>query len=195
MKILLKKTLYFLSVLLVIPLVCVYKIAMCFTMSEKTFQGFSQFFSIIPGLPGEYLRKAFYRFALSRCADDCCISFGVIFSHPTAEVGHNVYVGPYCTLGDVTLGDDVLLGSNVDIINGVEQHGFDRLDIPIREQGGKFPKVYIGEDTWIGNGGMIMANIGKKCIIGARSVVIKEIEDYSIAVGHPAKIIKKRDKQ
>jgi acetyltransferase-like isoleucine patch superfamily enzyme len=52
--------------------------------------------------------------------------------------------------------------------------------------------VTIGEDTWVGNCAIIMANIGKKCIIGAGSVVTKDIEDYSIVVGNPAKVIRKR---
>ena len=192
MKNLLKNCAYIFSIVVVMPVVIIYKLLMALKRSEKTFQGFSQLLSLIPGIIGEYLRKAFYRFALNKCPQDCCISFGTIFSHSTAEIGKGVYIGPNCSLGDVILGDDILLGSGVDIMNGSEQHGFDRLDIPIREQGGKFPKVYIGEDTWIGNGAAITANVGKKCIIGTRSVVIKEIEDYSIAVGQPARIIKKR---
>ena len=66
------------------------------------------------------------------------------------------------------------------------------IDTPIKNQGGNFEKITIGEDTWIGNGSLIMADIGNHCIIGAGSVVTNSIPDYSIAVGNPAKIIKIR---
>ncbi|MCP5007919.1 MAG: acyltransferase, partial [Planctomycetes bacterium] len=55
-----------------------------------------------------------------------------------------------------------------------------------------FEKISIGEDTWIGNGSVVMANIGKKCIVGAGSVVTKDVEEYSIVAGNPAKLLKKR---
>ena len=86
--------------------------------AQRVFPGWSQAFSLIPGLSGAYLRRAFYRRVLRRCDAGCWISFGTIFSHPTAEVGPNVYVGPYCCLGDVTLEEDVLLGSQVSVMNG-----------------------------------------------------------------------------
>lgn len=54
-------------------------------------------------------------------------------------------------------------------------------------------KVIIGDNTWIGENVAILpnVNIGKGCIVGAGSVVIKDIPDYSIAVGNPAKVVKK----
>ena len=77
-------------------------------------------------------------------------------------------------------------------MSGKGQHNFNDLDTPIRKQGGTFKKVTIGEDTWIGNGALIMANVGKKCIIAAGSVVVDDVEDYSIIGGNPAKLIRKR---
>jgi acetyltransferase-like isoleucine patch superfamily enzyme len=78
-------------------------------------------------------------------------------------------------------------------MSGSRQHIFDDLDRPIQEQGGVFKKVTIGEDTWIGNSALIMADVGKKCIIGAGSVVTKDVEDFSIVAGNPAKVIRKRN--
>ena len=152
----------------------------------------SQFFSLFPGLSGEYLRRAFYRFTLPQCEADVCLGFGVIFSHPTAKIGHRVYVGPYCILGDVTLGDDVLLASGVSIANGTKQHGIARLDIPIRDQPGEFPPLTIGEDSWIGERAIVLADVGKHCVIGAGALVLEPIPDYAIAVGVPAKVVKYR---
>jgi acetyltransferase-like isoleucine patch superfamily enzyme len=158
----------------------------------RAFPGWSQALSLFPGLLGVYLRRAFYRLALPRCGADTCLSFGVIFSHPTAEVGRSVYVGPFGCLGDVTLEDDVLIGSHVSVANGGAQHGISRLDIPVREQPGVFPRVTVGRDTWIGDRAVVLADVGAHCVIGAGSVVTKPVPDYAIAVGVPARVVGSR---
>ncbi len=127
----------------VFPAVLAYCLARAAVGAERAFPGWSQAFALLPGLTGAYLRRAFYRRVLPRCEDGCWLSFAAIFSHPTAEIGRNVYVGPFCCLGDVTLEDDVLIGSHVSITNGSAQHGTERLDIPIREQPGVWPR-----DDW-----------------------------------------------
>jgi acetyltransferase-like isoleucine patch superfamily enzyme len=147
---------------------------------------------LIPGLTGEYVRRAFYRFVFPQCSNGATINFGTVFSHPTCSIGRNAYVGVFCCLGEVTLEDDVLIGSHVSIMNGSAQHGIDRLDIPIREQPGRWPHITIGRDTWIGDRAVIMANVGCHCVIGAGSVVTKPIPDYAIAVGNPARIVRMR---
>jgi acetyltransferase-like isoleucine patch superfamily enzyme len=176
----------------VLPAYLGFRIASLLICGQKAFPGWSQAFSLIPGLLGIYLRRAFYRFVFPRCDMDACLSFGVIFSHPTAEVGRSVYVGPYCCLGDVILEDDVLLGSHVSITNGAAQHGIDRLDVPIREQPGIWPRVTIGRDSWIGDRAVVMADVGKHCVIGAGSVVTTPVPDYAIAVGVPARVVRFR---
>ena len=77
-------------------------------------------------------------------------------------------------------------------MNGSQQHGIERLDIPIREQPGVFLPVRIGRDSWIGERAIIAANVGQHCIIGAGSVVTKPIPDFAIAVGVPARVIRYR---
>jgi acetyltransferase-like isoleucine patch superfamily enzyme len=180
------------AVVLVGPAVLCYRLGALLLGPEKAFPGWSQAFSLIPGLTGVFLRRAFYRWALAACGNGACLSFGTLFSHPTARVGRNVYVGPFGTLGDVTLEDDVLLGAHVSIMNGSAQHGIDRLDVPIREQPGVWPRVTIGRDSWIGDRAIIMADIGKQCVIGAGAVVTKPIPDCAIAVGSPAKVVRFR---
>src|SRR5262249_34352246 len=118
--------------------------------------------------------------------------FGTLFSHPTAEIGRDVYVGPFCCLGDVTLEDDVLLASHVSVTNGSAQHGIERLDIPVREQPGTWPRVTIGRDSWGGGRAVVGADVGKHCVIGAGSVVTRPVPDGAIAVGVPARIIGSR---
>ena len=192
MKQAIKAIVNWLAVILVLPAACVYWLSSALLGRTFAFSGWSQGFSLLPGATGAYLRRAFYRLVLPRCGTDTWISFGTIISHPTAEFGRCVYVGPFGSLGDVTLEDDVLLGSHVSIMNGSEQHGIERLDIPMREQPGKWPRVSIGCDTWIGDRSIVMCDIGKHCVIGAGSVVTRPIPDYSIAVGSPAKVVRDR---
>jgi acetyltransferase-like isoleucine patch superfamily enzyme len=77
-------------------------------------------------------------------------------------------------------------------MSGKGQHNFDDLDTPIKDQGGVFQKIVIGKNCWLGNGSMIMANIGDGCIVGAGSVVINDVPANSIVAGNPAKVIKSR---
>ncbi len=178
---------------LVLPAYLLYHLSSFAMGAERAFPGWSETLSLLPGLTGVYLRRAFYRLVLTRCERGTSIGFGTVFSHPWAEIGRNVYTGAYCSLGDVNLGDDVLLGSHVSIINGGGQHGTERLDVPIREQPGTFPKITIGCDTWIGEGSMVLADVGEHCVIGAGSVVTKPVPDYAIAVGTPARVVRYRN--
>jgi len=180
------------ALLLVLPAWLLYGLQARLLGRERAFCGWSQALALLPGLTGVYLRRAFYRLTLTRCDRDACISFGTIFSHPTAEIGRAVYVGPYCSLGDVTLEDDVLLASFVSVANGTAQHGIERLDVPIRQQPGVWPRVTIGCDTWSGERAVVLANVGRHCVIGAGAVVTEPIPDYAIAVGVPAKVVRTR---
>ncbi len=193
MKPLLKTVVNGLALILVLPCFSVFWAGSVVMGRPQAFAGWSQAFSLIPGLCGVYLRRAFYRYVFPRCAADACLSFGTVFSHPTAEVGRSVYVGLYCILGDVILEDDVLIGSHVSVMNGGAQHGIERLDIPIREQPGKWPRITIGKDTWIGDRAVVLADIGKHCVIGAGAVVCSPIPDYAIALGVPARIVRYRN--
>jgi acetyltransferase-like isoleucine patch superfamily enzyme len=193
MKNVLKKVADAVALVLVVPAYLLYLLAALVTGRERAFPGWSQAFSLLPGTSGVYLRRAFYRLVLSRCASGSWIGFGSVFSHSTASVGKNVYVGLYCCLGDVTLEDDVLLGSHVSVMNGGGQHGIERLDVTIREQPGSWVRVTIGQDSWIGDRAVVLADVGKHCVVGAGSVVTQALPDYAIAVGSPARILRYRN--
>jgi len=188
MRHLIKTILNSIATICVLPAVILYWICAAVLGSQNAFPGWSQGMSLFPGMGGVYLRRAFYGLVLPRCGAGSVISFGAVFSHSTAQVGTNTYVGLNCCLGDVTLEDDVLIGSHVSIMNGCRQHGIERLDIPVREQPGVWPRVTIGEDTWIGDRAVVMADVGKHCVVGAGSVVTKSVPDYAIVVGVPARI-------
>ena len=184
-----KTTARFLSLLCVLPTVLIYHLHVWFAGADEAFPGWSQLFSLIPGKPGQFLRHAFYRCTVDRCGDDVCIGFGTIASHAGIAFGQSAYVGNYCSLGDITIEDDVLIASHVSIMNGCRQHGTEQLDIPIREQPGVFERVTIGEGSWIGERAIVAANVGRHCIVGTGSLVIEPIPDFAIAVGSPARVI------
>jgi virginiamycin A acetyltransferase len=177
------------SVLAVLLPYCLYGVGRLLFGADKAFPAWSQAFSLIPGLSGAYLRRAFYKLVFDRCGAGASIGFGTVFSHRACSIGRDVYVGVYCCLGEVTLEDDVLIGSHVSIMNGSAQHGIDRLDIPVREQPGRWPHVTIGQDTWVGDRAVVMADVGRHCVIGAGAVVTKAVPDFAIAVGVPARIV------
>ena len=156
---------------------------------DSVFQAFSQFFSLGPGLPGDYLRRAFYRLTIDSCAEECSIQFGTILSTSAVGIGYGVYVGANCNIGHCTIGDDTLLGSNVTVLSGKRQHHFARLDMPIRFQGGDYRAVSIGRDVWIGNGAIVMDDVGDQAVVAAGAVVVKPVEARSIVGGNPATVI------
>ncbi len=118
--------------------------------------------SLIPGFVGNYFRKEYYCLTLAKCAPDVCIEFGTIINQPTVELGRRVYIGLRCSIGECVIEDDAIIGSNVDIISGKNQHNFERTDVAIREQGGKLTKIVIGGDSWIGNSAVVMAERRRK---------------------------------
>lgn len=111
-------------------------------------------------------------------------------------------IGKGCNIGrfneiystkSIILEDKVLTAERVYISDNL--HGYADPEVPIMDQPiVQNNTVTIGEGSWIGAGVAIMgANIGKHCVIGANAVVTHDIPDYSIAVGIPAKVIKKYD--
>lgn len=101
--------------------------------------------------------------------------FTVIRGGGNVTIGNNVRIGPHCTIAGI-------------------DHKFDRVNVPIGEQGVILHEIVIEDDVWIGANCCIIApvTIKKGSVIGAGSVVTKSIPEYSIAVGNPARVIKNR---
>lgn len=188
MKRIAKRFAEFCAMAIVIVPYAAYRLELAVAGKERIFPGWSQLWSLIPGQIGIYLRRAFYRLVFPRCGEDVCICFGTVFSHPTASIGDRVYIGVGCMVGDVTLEDDVLVGSHVSIINGRRQHGIERLDIPVREQVGEYPRVVVGRDAWIGDRAVITEHVGRHAVVGAAAVVTKPVPEYAIVFGNPATV-------
>lgn len=93
----------------------------------------------------------------------------------------------------IEFGKNVLTADRVYISDN--QHTYEDIHVPIKYQPIKqLKEVYIGDGCWIGENVCIMGcSIGKNSVIGANSIVINDIPDYSVAVGMPAKVIKRYD--
>jgi len=160
--------------------------------ADALFQAYSQALSLAPGHAGEYLRRGFYRLTLRRCGEDFTVGFGTVLSKQGVEVGDRVYVGMRCIIGHARLEDHVTIGSNVEILSGKAQHRFDDVERPIQDQGGRFDTVSIGRNSWLGDGVIVMADIGEACVVGAGSVVTEPLPGRVVAVGNPARVIRER---
>ncbi|KAJ5977198.1 hypothetical protein N7501_000540 [Penicillium viridicatum] len=110
------------------------------------------------------------------------------------SVGDNFYANFHTTMLDcslITIGDRVSFGPNVSILAATH-----KTNVQSRRDGLEFAReVLIGSDCWIGGGVTIMAgvNIGEGCTIGAGAIVTKDIPPFSVAVGVPARVVKRVD--
>ncbi len=180
----------------VAPLIAAYRVERALwpaARRDQLFQGYSQALAMLPGLSGQFVRRAFYGAVLAECHPDSCIQWGTVFSSEEARVGRGVYVGARCMLGRVVLEEDVTLGSNIDIPSGRNQHGFDDPDVPVQDQPGRYETVRIGRNTWVGNSAVILADVGARSVIAAGSVVTAPLPDDVIAGGNPARVLRRRD--
>lgn len=118
-------------------------------------------------------------------AEKCHLSIG-----EGTVIGHFNHI--FAT-GEIEIGKNVLTADKVFISDN--KHDYRQTNIPILSQGIiQLPKVTIGDGSWIGENVCIMgASVGRNCVIGANSVVTRDIPDYCVAVGSPAKVIKKYD--
>jgi len=129
---------------------------------------------------------------MTNCEQDVAIAFGTLFSQIDTEIACGTYIGPQCNIGSCIIGRDCLFGSGVHILSGKNQHNIDDPVTPIRDQGGKLTKIRIGQNSWIGNCALVMADVGDGCVVAAGAVVVHPVADNTIVAGNPAKVIKSR---
>ena len=114
---------------------------------------------------------------------------GAAFDH--IKIGNNVYINSNSLLmarGGITIEDDVMLAANVQLLSNNHDE-YDRQVLTCKP-------IHIKKGAWIGAGVSILpgVTIGKYAIVGAGAIVTKDVGDYEVAVGVPAKIVKTLDK-
>lgn len=139
------------------------------------------------------LRSWAGRHILAQCGHSVNIERGASFG-ANVRLGDRSGIGLNCHLrGPITIGDDVMMAPEVMILTTA--HVSDDLDRPMREQGNRLNEpVIVGDDVWIGARAIILpgVNVGAHSIIGAGSVVTRDIPEWSVAVGNPAAVVRSR---
>lgn len=141
------------------------------------------------------IRRFCGKMILKSCGRNVNIERGAHFSSEVSlgdnsGIGINAQIAPF-----VTIGNDVMMGP--ECLMYTSNHGMDRIDIPMWKQKSSTPNpIVIEDDVWIGSRVIILpgVHVGKGSVIGAGSVVTKDIDEYSVVGGNPAKLIRKRGK-
>jgi len=114
------------------------------------------------------------------------------------SIGANVWISKnvafYATNG-ITIGNDVVIAKDVSFISA--NHGFRNKSLKVNKQGMEVgaPPIVIGSDVWIGEKAIILksVNIGNGAVVGAGAVVTKNVPNYAVVAGNPARIIAYRE--
>ena len=113
------------------------------------------------------------------------------------KIGNSCSLNPYSIIyggeGGIVIGNYVRIAAHCVLIP--QNHNFERLDKPIFEQGVSSIGIVIDDDVWIGANVTILDNvhIGMGSVIGAGSVVTKNIPAFSLVVGNPGRVIRTRN--
>ena len=144
----------------------------------------------------KYMKEVF-----AECGENCYIElpFHANWGGHHVHFGSDIYVNSNLTLvddGHIYIGDKVMIGPNVTIATANHP-----IDPELRSRALQYNKdVWIGENAWIGAGAIIVpgVHIGRDTVIGAGSVVTKDIPDHVVAVGNPCRVLREisdRDKE
>ncbi len=152
----------------------------------------SALLALFPGECGHLIRRLWYKMTLTRCGKNLRVGWMAIIRNAEAEIGNNVSIGPFCYVCRARIGDDTMLASHSRVLSGMQQHHTQHLDIPIRQQGGIFTTISVGNDCWIGDAVIVMADVASGSVIAAGSVVNKTFPPFAKLGGVPARMIGQR---
>ncbi len=146
----------------------------------------------IPGKTGCFFRNLFLPYKNGKNVTVWANTH--IDSPSKLSIGNNVSINRNCVInagGEVEIGNDVLIGPNVTIYS--QNHNFNKKNVLFRLQGYTTKKTTIKNNIWIASNVTILpgVTIEDNCVIGANSLVNKDIPKNSLAVGNPVRIIKK----
>lgn len=138
------------------------------------------------------MRQAAISKLLGKVGDNCTVEQPLFCTYGyNTKVGDNFFLNVNCKLmdsGKITIGNNVFIAPNVCIIT--EEHA---MDVEQRRAGLEYAHpVAIEDDVWICAGAIVLpgVTIGSNSVIGAGSVVTKDIPPNSLAVGNPCKVIR-----
>lgn len=153
-------------------------------------------FIILEFLP-PFIRNILFKIMLNKVGKNVLIDYKVFFRYGASiEIGSNVNINRGCEFftsfffknEKITIGDNTAIGYNTKFY--MAQHDYSKLSLPDTAKG-----ISVGSNVWIAGSVIILpgVKIGDCAVIGANSVVTRDIPPYAIAVGNPAKVIKYRE--
>jgi acetyltransferase-like isoleucine patch superfamily enzyme len=148
--------------------------------------------SLVPGGVGLLLRRAWYGATLAGCGKRLKVLFGAVIHSPDSRIGDDCHVGELNRVGLVEIGPNFLSSHHVCIVSGRHQHGYERTDVPIRDQPDTPRRVKIGEDVWVGAGATIGADVAAHTVVGMGAAITQSFPEWSILGGVPGKVIGER---
>jgi acetyltransferase-like isoleucine patch superfamily enzyme len=175
-----------------LPALCSYWLRARLLGADRALEGSTQALALLPGLPGQYLRRAFLRHTLEYCDASAVVEFGTIFASTATRIERDAYIGPRCHLGSAQIGAGALVAAGVHIPSGAHIHGTADSTRPVREQPGERRRVSIGPGAWIGSAAIVMADVGPHTVVGAGAVVTRPLPGHVVAAGVPARVVKPR---
>lgn len=161
-----------------------------FPHSERLFTLWGQSLALVPGVPGIFLRRAYYRLTLQRCASRFSVGFGTFFSHRRVVVEEDVYIGAYSIVGSAVLRRGCSIGSKSSVISGSHLHVRERDGRWAPSDLGRLEQIEIGEHALIGEGCLVMANIGHNALVAAGAVVSGRVAPGVVVAGNPARFVR-----
>lgn len=176
-----------LGLLAALPPLALYVLARLLMGRERAFSAGSEYVAMIPGNLGVYARQAYYRSILAGVGRDVHFGFMSLLSKPDAVIGDRVYIGRFCSLGWVELGDQVMLADGVQVLSGRRQHGEAAAGATMHDAPQTFTKVTIGKGAWLGAGAVVMADVGEGAVVAAGAVVVKPVPAGAKVGGVPAR--------
>ena len=167
-------------------------------LALSIYYGFAQYLPAhpVPGWQFAYwLRRNLVRHIFASCGEKVQIKSRAYFGlGSTIRIGDRSQLGASCRIEPgLVVGNDVIMGPEAVIMSSGRE--FDRVDITIRKQPPTPERpVTIGDDVWIGTRVTILpgVRIGNQAIIGAASVVTKDVPDRGIVAGNPARLLRFR---
>lgn len=158
---------------------------------EGVFNFWTHVLALLPGHPGTYLRRAFYRLTLASCHPTLAMGFGSFFSHREVHVEGDVYVGAFAVIGRARLRTGCLIGTRANLLSGSMQHELDELGRWKPANLANFREIEIGRHTWIGEAATVMASVGDGALVSAGAVVAAPVAPGIVVAGNPARFVRK----